>query len=138
MPIQGSMAPDATATLSIDPVYRAGLKDLETFSHLILLYYFHEANEDYDLEVEPFLEDESHGVFATRAPRRPNSIGLTSVELDNVDEETLTVRGIDVLDGTPLLDIKPYVPEVDAHPEADDGWITGRMESRHDSDGRFT
>jgi tRNA-Thr(GGU) m(6)t(6)A37 methyltransferase TsaA len=137
MPIQGSMDPEARGTVSIDSEYTGGLKDLEKFSHLILIYTFHESDDHFDLNVEPFLEDQSHGVFATRAPRRPNPIGLTTVQLDSVHDGGLSVRGIDVLDGTPLLDIKPYIPDVDAYPEADDGWIEGRMTCRHESDDRF-
>lgn len=138
MPIQGSMDPDSSGIVSLDADYRAGLKDLEAFSHLILIYYFHESDGKHDLEVEPFLENEYHGVFATRAPRRPNPVGMTSVKLDSMNDQTLIVRSIDVLDGTPLLDIKPYVPEIDAHSDADDGWIAGRMSSIHHSDDRFT
>lgn len=137
IPIQGSMNSGSRGTVSVDPEYSDGLKDLEGFSHITLLYYFHESDDHYDLDVEPFLENQHHGVFATRAPRRPNSIGITTVELVSVADGELSVRGMDVLDDTPLLDIKPYIPDVDAHPEADDGWIEGRMASSHYSDRRF-
>jgi tRNA-Thr(GGU) m(6)t(6)A37 methyltransferase TsaA len=106
--------------------YEEGLSHLEGFSHIILLYFFHNADPGYDLMVTPFLDDEPKGLFATRYPRRPNPIGLSIVRLVRRDGRVLHVDGIDVLDGTPLLDIKPYVPPFDAFPEATLGWLAGR------------
>lgn len=140
MPIQGAMDPDSRGTVTFSSDYVEGLKDLDGFSHIILIYHFHESEDvvkDEVLNVQPFLEDKTHGVFATRAPRRPNPIGVTVVELMEIDDNELTVRGIDVLDGPPLLDIKPYLSDVDSPGDTRDGWIDGRMSDEHRSDDRF-
>ncbi len=108
------------------PEYEAGLEHLEGFSHLILLYIFHQAEPGYALTVTPFLDDEPKGLFATRYPRRPNPLGLSVVRLVRREGRLLHVDGVDVLDGTPLLDVKPYVPPFDAFPEAKFGWLEGR------------
>lgn len=108
------------------PDYEAGLDGLEAFSHIILLYFFHHAEPGYDLVVTPYLDEGPHGLFATRYPRRPNPIGLSVVRLVRREGHILHVDGIDVLDGTPLLDIKPYVPPFDAFPDATMGWLEGR------------
>jgi tRNA-Thr(GGU) m(6)t(6)A37 methyltransferase TsaA len=123
MPIQPVGADAADGTVEIDESYADGLRDLSGFSHCILLYHFHAAADTPSLEVEPFLDDEKRGVFATRAPQRPNRIGLSVVEIDSVTGHEVNVRGIDVVDGTPLLDIKPFVPEFDVPTDADTGWI---------------
>jgi tRNA-Thr(GGU) m(6)t(6)A37 methyltransferase TsaA len=106
--------------------YEAGLLDLDGFSHIILLYFFHNAEPGYDLLVTPFLDDKPKGLFATRYPRRPNPVGLSVVRLLRLEAPVLHVEGIDVLDGTPLLDVKPYVPTFDAFGEATLGWLEGR------------
>ncbi len=116
----------AAGRVELLPDYEAGLDGLEGFSHVILLYFFHHAEPGYDLIVTPYLDDEPHGLFATRYPRRPNPIGLSVVRLVRREGNILHVDGIDVLDGTPLLDIKPYVPPFDAFPEATMGWLEGR------------
>jgi tRNA-Thr(GGU) m(6)t(6)A37 methyltransferase TsaA len=116
----------AAGQVELAPEFEAGLQNLEGFSHLILLYYFHQAQPGYDLTVTPFLDDQPKGLFATRYPRRPNSIGLSVVRLVRREGRVLHVEGIDVLDGTPLLDVKPYVPKFDAIPEATLGWLEGR------------
>jgi len=137
-PIQPSGALGVLGTVEIEPQFEPGLKDLTGFSHIILIYHFH-VSRSYALEVKPFLDDSLRGVFATRAPRRPNSIGLSVVGLLAVKGCTLHVRGLDVLDGTPLLDIKPFVPEFDA-PDADSiGWLSEKVKGVEDarSDGRF-
>lgn len=108
------------------PEYEIGLQDLDGFSHIILLYLFHQAEPGYDLTVTPFLDDQPKGLFATRYPRRPNPIGLSIVRLARREGRVLHVEGIDVLDNTPLLDVKPYVPPFDAFPEATLGWLQGR------------
>ncbi len=117
----------AEGQVELLPEYQAGLKDLDGFSHIILLYFFHQAAPGYDLTVIPFLDDEPKGLFATRYPRRPNPIGLSVVRLMRREERVLHVDGIDVLDGTPLLDVKPYVPPFDAFPEASLGWLERRL-----------
>lgn len=116
----------AAGRVELLPEYEPGLKDLDGFSHIILLYVFHHADPGYDLTATPFLDDEPKGLFATRYPRRPNPIGLSVVRLARREGRVLHVDGIDVLDGTPLLDIKPYVPPFDAHPDAEWGWLAGR------------
>jgi tRNA-Thr(GGU) m(6)t(6)A37 methyltransferase TsaA len=118
--------------------YRQGLRDLEGFSHVILIYQFHRS-EGFSLLVRPFLDDTDRGVFATRAPRRPNQIGLSVVKLERVEGCTLHVVGIDVLNGTPLLDIKPFVPEFDSPSVNKLGWLRGRTKRAGDirSDDRF-
>jgi tRNA-Thr(GGU) m(6)t(6)A37 methyltransferase TsaA len=116
----------AAGRVELLPEFEAGLQGVDGFSHLILLYLFHQARPGYDLTVTPFLDDQSKGLFATRYPRRPNSIGLSVVRLVRREGRMLHVEGIDVLDGTPLLDIKPYVPPFDAFPEATLGWLDGR------------
>jgi tRNA-Thr(GGU) m(6)t(6)A37 methyltransferase TsaA len=116
----------AAGQVELLPEYAPGLQQLEGFSHVILLYFFHHAEPGYDLTVIPFLDDEPKGLFATRYPRRPNPIGLSVVRLLGREGRVLHVDGIDVLDGTPLLDVKPYVPPFDAFPEATLGWLEGR------------
>ncbi|WIV68083.1 tRNA (N6-threonylcarbamoyladenosine(37)-N6)-methyltransferase TrmO [Natrialbaceae archaeon AArc-T1-2] len=139
MPIQPAGA-DADGTVELAPAYTEGLQDLDRFSHCLLLYHFHESNDEVAMTVEPFLDDVSRGLFATRAPQRPNPIGLSVVEIDAIDENELTVTGVDVVDGTPLLDVKPFVPQFDV--PADDvetGWLdasTSAIESTR-ADDRF-
>jgi tRNA-Thr(GGU) m(6)t(6)A37 methyltransferase TsaA len=101
----------AEGSLELLPEFEAGLKDLEGFSHLILVWVFHKA-EGYELIFTPPSDDRPHGVFSTRSPRRPNPLGLTAVELLRIDGRTLHLRGIDMLDGTPVLDIKPYTTSI--------------------------
>lgn len=138
MPIQPAGAGDVTGTVEIRPEYEEGLDGLDGFSHIILLYAFH-LSQGYQLTVKPFLDDETHGVFATRAPRRPNPIGLSVVRLVSVVGCTLNVRGVDMVDGTPVLDIKPFVPQFDVPPVERIGWLEGRVErlNRARADGRF-
>jgi tRNA-Thr(GGU) m(6)t(6)A37 methyltransferase TsaA len=116
----------AAGQVELLPEYEMGLQDLDGFSHIILLYFFHHADPAFELTVTPFLDDEPKGLFATRYPSRPNPIGLSVVRLVQREGRVLYVDGIDVLNGTPLLDIKPYVPPFDAFPEATLGWLKGR------------
>lgn len=138
MPIQPAGAAGAQGSVEVFDEYRAGLKDLDGFSHIILLYQFHRA-EGFDLQVVPFMDSEPRGVFATRAPKRPNPIGLSVVQLDRIEGGTLHIRHVDMLDGTPLLDIKPYVPEFDAQGKVRTGWLeTARKTvAGRKSDDRF-
>ena len=138
MPIQPRGAAEVQGTIEILPEFEEGLKDLEGFSHIILLYHFHRAGEP-RLVVTPFLDSEQHGIFATRAPTRPNPIGLSIVSLLKREESILHIGNVDVVDGTPLLDIKPYVSEFDK-PEADRfGWLENSKDQvqRKRSDDRF-
>lgn len=102
---------DAEGTIDLKPEFEAGLRDIEGFSHLYVIWRFHRV-DDYDLVARPPSDDRPHGVFATRSPRRPSPIGLTVVELLRRDGPRLHVRGVDMLDGTPVLDIKPYLSSV--------------------------
>ncbi|MFA4850386.1 MAG: tRNA (N6-threonylcarbamoyladenosine(37)-N6)-methyltransferase TrmO [Methanoregula sp.] len=124
MPIQPAGASGVRGTVRIDEKYREGLRDLCGFSRIILLYHLH-CSEGYTLDVIPFLDTIPHGIFATRAPRRPNAIGLSIVRLISVNDCELVIEGVDVVDGTPLLDIKPYVPEFDCFPDEKSGWFAG-------------
>jgi tRNA-Thr(GGU) m(6)t(6)A37 methyltransferase TsaA len=124
--------------VEILPAYAAGLKDLAGFSHIVLLYQFHRATEA-KLIVTPFMDSRPRGIFATRAPQRPNPIGLSIVKLNGVEGGTLHIENVDILDGTPLLDIKPYIPEVDRQDADRIGWLkkaAGRF-SDGKSDDRF-
>jgi tRNA-Thr(GGU) m(6)t(6)A37 methyltransferase TsaA len=138
MPIQPAGAAGAQGAVTLFPEYRAGLKDLDGFSHIILIYQFH-ASVGFSLEVVPFMDREPHGVFATRAPRRPNPIGLSVVQLDRIEDGVVHVRHVDMLDGTPLLDIKPYVPEFDHPSDVRTGWLDRARHtvSGHRADSRF-
>ena len=112
MPIQPCAATGVRGTIEINPEYAGGLKDLDGFSHIILIYHLH-ASKGFSLEVIPFLDDPPKGVFATRAPQRPNPIGLSIVKLIEVRGNILHIENVDILDNTPLLDIKPYVSQFD-------------------------
>ena len=120
-------------------MYKRQLQDLDGFSHVILLYHF-DRSDGHELTVVPFLDDRPRGVFATRAPRRPNPIGLSVVKLERIEGRVLHIDGVDVLDETPLLDIKPYVPAFDAPAECRSGWLEDVGDSARDrrSDQRFT
>jgi len=125
MPIQPLGAEGLVGHIELDPDYAAGLKDIEGFSHLILIYHLHRI-EGYSLEVKPFLDTVTHGIFATRSPKRPNAIGLSVVRLLSVDGRRLAFANPDMLDGTPLLDIKPYVAAFDQVQPEREGWFSGR------------
>ena len=138
MPIQPAGAEGITGTIEIFKEYQDGLKDLEGFSHVILLYHFHRST-GFKLQVIPFMDTELRGVFATRAPRRPNPIGISVVELGRIENGLLHIRNVDILDGTPLLDIKPYVPEFDFQENVRTGWLEKARDhvSTRKSDDRF-
>jgi tRNA-Thr(GGU) m(6)t(6)A37 methyltransferase TsaA len=139
MPIQPAGADTVEGTVEVTESYADGLQDLSGFSHCILLYHFHAAADTAPLQVEPFLDAEQRGIFATRAPQRPNQIGLSVVEVDSITGPEVTVRGIDVVDGTPLLDIKPFVPDFDVPDDVDIGWLNASkstIESKQ-ADKRF-
>lgn len=122
MPIQPADAEGIKGTVSVKAKFLAGLKDLEGFSHIYLIYHLHLAGAA-QLTVTPFLGNQSHGVFATRAPRRPNSIGLSVVKLNGVVGNLLQIENVDILNATPILDIKPYVPEFDQFALEQTGWL---------------
>ena len=138
MPIQPTGAEGVKGTISIKTRYLEGLLDLAGFSHIYLLYHFHQAGAP-KLLVTPFLDDRAHGVFATRAPCRPNAIGLSVVKLNEIIGNLLQIENVDILDGTPLLDIKPYVPEFDQPSQVSCGWLTQAKDQVRNkkSDHRF-
>jgi tRNA-Thr(GGU) m(6)t(6)A37 methyltransferase TsaA len=139
MPIQPRGSQAVAGTVELFPEFAEGLKDLDGFSHVILLYHFHRS-EGYSLTVTPFMDTEKRGLFSTRAPKRPNPIGLSIVRLVAVQNTTLHILGVDVLDGTPLLDIKPYAPAFDQPSgEIRSGWLEkkeGEVTGKR-ADGRF-
>lgn len=125
-PIQAARS-QAAGSVEVYPDFADGLKDIEGFSHIHLLYAFHQSS-GFALSVKPFLDDQEHGVFATRHPRRPNPIGISIVRLVSRRGNLLSVEGVDMLDGTPLLDIKPYLPEFDVRSSVRSGWYETRSE----------
>jgi len=135
-PIQASMAQGTAGTVEVFPAFAAGLKDLEGFDRIWLLYWFDRAAAP-RLIVTPYLDDQPHGVFATRAPARPNPIGISAVRLLRVEGCTLHVADVDILDGTPLLDIKPYAPRFDHLPAERTGWLQQASNRPRTADQRF-
>lgn len=137
-PIQPASARGVAGTIEIQPDYIDGLRDIEGFSHIILIYHFH-LSGTYSLLVKPFLDDTLRGVFSTRAPKRPNPIGLSIVRLVKAEGSTLHIENVDIVDGTPLLDIKPYVPELDGIKAARTGWLSGKTDKARNAkaDDRF-
>ncbi len=137
-PIQPTAAKGIDGKVEVFPEYVEGLKDLEGFSHIILIYHFHLVRKPL-LRVKPFLDDQIRGVFSTRAPTRPNPIGISVVRLVKVEKNVLYIRDIDIVDGTPLLDIKPYVPEFDVRKVEKIGWLEKNVHklSTSKDDGRF-
>ncbi len=138
MPIQPPGGAGVQGKVEVFSEYQDGLRDLDGFSHLVLLYYFHRS-EGYRLRVTPFMDTVERGLFATRAPRRPNAIGLSVVKLNGIEANILHIENLDILNGTPLLDIKPYVPEFDRMPEIRTGWLEEARKCVADccSDERF-
>jgi tRNA-Thr(GGU) m(6)t(6)A37 methyltransferase TsaA len=138
MPIQPAGGAGVKGSVEVFEDFQPGLKDLDGFSHIILLYHFHHIHS-FRLHVVPFLDSELRGLFATRAPRRPNPIGLSVVQLDRIEDGVLHIQNLDILDGTPLLDIKPYVPEFDAQVEVRIGWVEKARKTvpNRKSDNRF-
>jgi tRNA-Thr(GGU) m(6)t(6)A37 methyltransferase TsaA len=138
MPIQPKGAQGIKGRIEIFPEYADGLRDLEGFSHIILLYHLHQV-KDFKLSVVPFLDTVPRGIFATRAPKRPNPIGLSVVSLTGIEAQTLYIENVDILNQTPLLDIKPYIPEFDQPQAFRTGWyetVTGQVTTKR-SDDRF-
>jgi len=138
MPIQPKGGAAAEGFVEVLAEYQAGLKDLDGFSHVILLYHFHQVSR-VELAVRPFLDEEPRGIFATRAPTPPNPIGLSVVRLVRIEGRRVYLENIDILDGTPLLDIKPYVPQFDRPEDVRVGWLSGKTDQigTKESDARF-
>ena len=140
MPIQPTGAKGIKGTIVIKEKYIDGLKDLEHFSHINILYILHKI-EDYLLEVKPFMDNKTHGIFATRSPKRPNRIGSSVVKIDKIEGNTIYISNVDILNGTPLIDIKPYVPQLyeDTIDELKIGWFekNHKKAKSQKSDDRF-
>ncbi|MBN2043469.1 MAG: tRNA (N6-threonylcarbamoyladenosine(37)-N6)-methyltransferase TrmO [Anaerolineales bacterium] len=138
MPIQPAGALGVPGTVEVFPSYEPGLADLDGFSHILLIYLFHQVN-NFQLTVTPFLDSEPRGVFATRAPKRPNPIGISVVKLLAVEGRFLKIENVDILDGTPLLDIKPFIPDFDQFEVEKLGWYNRhqRKVGEMRSDQRF-
>ncbi len=128
MPIQPIGARGIKGKIELNEEYKDGLKDLDGFSHIILIYHLH-LSKGHSLEVKPFLDTQKRGIFATRAPKRPNAIGLSVVRLEKIEGTKIYISDVDIVDGTPLLDIKPYIPNFDKH--NDDEIIIGWFEDKH-------
>ncbi len=122
IPIQGVFRDDAEAWIELEGKYAGGLKDLEGFSHAIILYYFHQSQRE-EIEGRPFLEPDKHGIFAIRSPHRPNHIGFSIVKIKKIEANKMHFTEVDVLDGTPVLDIKPYVKHFDSRDNVKSGWL---------------
>ena len=138
-PIQPTVALGIRGQVELLPEHVEGIEDLDGFSFIILIYYFNRVKET-RLTVKPFLDDKHHGVFATRAPTRPNHIGLSIVRLDRIEDNILHIEDVDILDGTPLLDIKPYIDDFDMRISTKQGWVEsniGKLPGKKD-DGRFS
>jgi tRNA-Thr(GGU) m(6)t(6)A37 methyltransferase TsaA len=139
IPIQPRGASGIKGTVELFREYSAGLKDVDGFSRIILIYHFH-LSKEYSLETRPFMDEENHGIFAMRAPARPNPIGISVVRLVRVEDNILHIEDVDIVDGTPLLDIKPYVPDFDSYEAQRIGWLSTKSQHvrKHKSDNRFT
>ena len=125
MPIQPSVLADTRGKAVLDEKFMPGLKDLDGFSHIILLFLLHKIS-DYQLEVVPFMDTLPHGIFATRSPKRPNRIGMSIVRVESVAGNIVQFKGVDMLNGSPLLDIKPYYSYFDQQTQVRNGWLEGK------------
>jgi tRNA-Thr(GGU) m(6)t(6)A37 methyltransferase TsaA len=138
-PIQPASAKGIKGEVEVFPEYTDGLKDIAGFSHIILIYHFHLVKKT-TLTAKPFMDDKRHGIFSIRGPSRPNPIGISIVRLINVKNNILHVENLDIVEGTPLLDIKPYIPEFDKVRVTQYGWLKNNIDklSKTKDDGRFT
>lgn len=138
VPVQTVAGMNETGKIILEDKYKAGLQDLKKFTHLILIYHFH-LSKGYTLTAKPFLDDKEHGIFAIKGPRRPNPIGISTVKLLDICDNKLMISGIDLVDGTPILDIKPFIPEFDNRLDASSGWLNKTKEEIEckKSDDRF-
>lgn len=126
VPIQAYLS-DEEGEVEVFEEYKDGLKDIEGFSHIVIVYFFHKSLK-YSLHVRPYLDNELRGLFATRHPNRPNPIGISIVKLLNVKGNILRIKGMDIIDGTPLLDIKPFIPKFDDREDVRFGWLEEKLE----------
>ncbi|MBN2015057.1 MAG: tRNA (N6-threonylcarbamoyladenosine(37)-N6)-methyltransferase TrmO [Candidatus Altiarchaeota archaeon] len=128
VPRQAALS-ETEGLIEVYPEYAEGLKDLEGFTHIIVLYLFDKIR-GYDLTVTTPWDEKQRGLFATRAPRRPNPIGISTVEIKEIKENKIKIKGVDMLDQTPLLDIKPYIPEIDERKNTKTGWIEDKIQKK--------
>lgn len=128
VPIQSVASKGAEGSIEVAREYVEGLKDLESFSHIILIYHCH-LSSHYSLIVKPFLDEDLRGVFSTRAPARPNPIGVSVVRLIKVEDNVIHIQDLDIIDGTPLLEIKPYVPRFDNRRATRIGWLKDNIKN---------
>ncbi len=137
-PVQSTGAKGIDGTVEVFPEYAEGLMDVEGFSHIILIVHFH-LSKKASLKIKPYMDNQVHGIFAIRGPSRPNPIGISIVHLVRIEENTLHIQDIDIVDGTPLLDIKPFVPEFDIREVTKIGWLEKNVHklSTSKDDGRF-
>ncbi len=138
VPIQPKGAKNIKGKIVLKEEFTAGLDDLQGFSHIILIYHFHKSS-GYELKTTPFLDDKKHGVFATRAPKRPNAIGLSVVRINSIEKNIIYIENVDIINETPLLDIKPYIPDFDVHITDKNGWVANKIDNLKNtkSDNRF-
>jgi tRNA (adenine37-N6)-methyltransferase len=129
VPIQGRFREDAIATIELYHPYEKGLLDLDEFSHAYLLFHLHRSNKEH-LQSSPYLEDTVHGVFAIRTPHRPNHIGLSIITIESIKDNIITFKGVDMIDGTPVLDIKPYISYFDDRQNTRSGWLEKHFKDR--------
>lgn len=128
IPIQGTFKPEGEGYIDLEEQYTSGLQDLDGFSHLILIYYFHQSQKEH-LEGKPYLEDETHGIFAIRSPHRPNHLGMSIVKIKEIKSNKIYFTEADMLDETPLLDIKPYIKYFDCREDVISGWVDKHFEN---------
>ena len=138
VPIQAIASKGTKGSIELDREYVEGLKDLDGFSHIILLCHYH-LSKPYSLLVKPYLDKNLRGLFSTRAPSRPNPIGISIVRLTKIEDNILYIEDVDIIDGTPLLDIKPYVPNFDQRKTTKIGWLKNKIKRLPviSDDGRF-
>jgi len=137
-PIQAAAAKGIEGSVEVFQEYTDGLEDLDGFSHIILIYHFHLCNES-SLKIKPYMDYQKHGIFSTRAPCRPNPIGISVVRLVKINKNILQIKDLDIIDRTPLLDIKPYVPVFDVRSIEKSGWLKNNIHKvkKTKDDGRF-
>ncbi len=136
IPIQAKVGENFIGKIELKKEFSEGLKDLDSFTHIHLIYLF-DRHSDYSLTVKPYMDDNPRGLFATRAPKRPNNLGLSLVEIINVKDNIITFKGVDMLNNTPLIDIKPYYHEFDSRENSKAGWLDKVTNKREISDDRF-
>jgi tRNA-Thr(GGU) m(6)t(6)A37 methyltransferase TsaA len=138
VPIQPIGGKGIAGSIRLEPEYIPCTKDLDGFSHIFLIYHLH-LSSGFKAQVVPFMDDTLRGVFATRAPRRPNPIGISLVRLKKIENDILFIEDLDIVDNTPLLDIKPYAPIMDARETSKIGWLEDKIDKIYEmrADNRF-